>query len=209
MEDHGVDGLSPDGQVRMEAAPIWARRLADVGGRRAHSEAVHCERLFDAELQRERIARLRRERVRHHHPVRLALGNPPGLPADETVDRVPVLGLVQLELMALTFELVTPVLETVRPWDQDLTAPRGARLAGRVAVKDLAPAGRIRANPAAYLVKHDPLLAGRELDLFAGSHHREVSSAWYCASNRSSSSFFGNRKKTSTAPSRMATIPAV
>ena len=37
----------------------------------------------------------------------------------------------------------------------------------------------------------------------------DASSAWYAASSRSSSSRFGKRKKTSTAPSRMATIPAV
>ena len=36
-----------------------------------------------------------------------------------------------------------------------------------------------------------------------------VSSAWYWRSSRSSSSFFGKRKKTSVAPSRIATMPAV
>jgi len=37
----------------------------------------------------------------------------------------------------------------------------------------------------------------------------DVSSAWYAARSCSSSSFFGKRKKTSTAPSRIATAPAV
>jgi hypothetical protein len=36
---------------------------------------------------------------------------------------------------------------------------------------------RVRANATADLIQHGPLIAGRELDLFAGSHHREVSSA--------------------------------
>jgi hypothetical protein len=36
-----------------------------------------------------------------------------------------------------------------------------------------------------------------------------VSSAWYCASSRFSCTFLGNRRKTSAAPSRIATIPAV
>ena len=125
------------------------------------------------------------------------------------MDRVPVLRLVQLELMALPVELVAPVLQPVRPGDQDLAPARGARPAGRVAVEDLTPASRIGANPAADLVQDGSLVVGEELDLLARRHQPDVSSAWYCSSNRSSSAFFGKRKKTNTAPSRMATIPAV
>ena len=36
-----------------------------------------------------------------------------------------------------------------------------------------------------------------------------MSSLWYLASSSSSSCFFGKRKKTMTAPSRIATMPAV
>ena len=44
---------------------------------------------------------------------------------------------------------------------------------------------------------------------YGGDQPLAVSSAWYAARSRSSSSRFGKRKKTRTAPSRMATIPAV
>ncbi len=103
----------------------------------------------------------------HDHPVRLTVTNRPGLPADEAVDRVSVLGFVQLELMALPVELVAPVLQPVRPRDQDLTAARGARPAGWIAVEKVTPVGRIRANPAPDLVQDGSLVVGKELDLIA------------------------------------------
>jgi len=46
-------------------------------------------------------------------------------------------------------------------------------------------------------------------ELVFGLAGRDVSWAWYAARSCSSSSFFGKRKNTSTAPSRIAIAPAV
>jgi hypothetical protein len=79
----------------MGAGPEGTRVGADVGRRRLHGEAVFGELVRDAKLERERVARRRVEDVPEDHPVRLVLPRLPGCPADEAVDRVPVLGLAQ------------------------------------------------------------------------------------------------------------------
>ena len=63
----------------MSAAPVGGTRArADVRGRCPHPESAVRQRIFDAEREREGIARLRIEDVFHHDPVRLALGGGPG-----------------------------------------------------------------------------------------------------------------------------------
>jgi hypothetical protein len=95
------------------------------------------------------------------------------------VDCVPLVRLVQLELVSLAVELVAPVLEPVRPRNQDLSAAGWARLAGRVPVEQLPAARGIRAQPAAGVVDPRPLVdAGYELDLFAGGVQASRSSRW-------------------------------
>jgi hypothetical protein len=66
------------------------------------------------------------EDVFHHRPVRLALGGGPIGPADEAVDCISVLRLVQRKLVAPAVELVAAILKPVRPRDQYLTSARGA-----------------------------------------------------------------------------------
>src|SRR5207245_6389447 len=86
-----IDGCGPEGQVRMSAAPVGTRVRADAPGRCPHPESAVRWRIFDAEREREGIARLRIEDVLHHGPVRLALEGGPGSRADEAVDRVSML----------------------------------------------------------------------------------------------------------------------
>jgi hypothetical protein len=73
----------------------------------------------------------------------LALGGSPGSPADEAVDRVTVLRLVQWELVAPPVELEAAILQPVRPRDQHLTPARGAHLVGPVSVDKLPAAGGV------------------------------------------------------------------
>jgi hypothetical protein len=105
--------------------------------------------------------------MRHHDAVRVALCDLPGFPADETVDGVPALGLVERQLLGPAVELVPAVRNAVRPRDQELAAPRAAELVLAVAVEDGAAAGRVFPQAAADLDDDDPLVAMRELDLFA------------------------------------------
>ena len=82
------------------------------------------------------------------------------------------LGLVQRELVRAPVELVAAVLDAVRPRDEQLAAAGGTELAGAVAVEDRPLADGVR--PQARADAHDdgPLLAERELDLFARRIHR-------------------------------------
>jgi hypothetical protein len=74
------------------------------------------------------------EDVFHHRPVWLARGGGPGGPADEAVDCIAVLRLVERQLVALAVELVATIFKAVRPRDQYLTSARGAHLVGAVSV---------------------------------------------------------------------------
>jgi hypothetical protein len=58
----------------------------------------------------------------HHDSMWLMLGCSPGDPADEAVDCVAVLRLVQWKLVALPVEFVAAILQPVWPRDQHLTA---------------------------------------------------------------------------------------
>src|SRR5262245_17950640 len=192
----------------MGAGSVWTGDVTDIGRRGAYGETVEGERVLDAQRQAERISRPVGELVLHHRAVRLPFADSPALRPNEAVDRVLPLGFGQVELMALAVELVASVLQPVRPRDQDLTAAGATRLVGAVTVEDVDAVNGVLAQTAADLDDHRTLSTQCQLDLFAG-WSRYVSSAWYCASSRSSSLFLGNRKKTSVAPSRIATIPAV
>src|SRR5262249_59538241 len=108
------------------------------------------------------------EDVLHHDTVRLADGGGPGNPADEAVDRVAALRLVQRELVAAPVERVAAVLKPVRPRDQGLPSARGAHLVGPVSVDKVPTAGRGCAGaspaldrPRSPLPPHDPRLPAR------------------------------------------------
>src|SRR6516225_10143449 len=117
-----IDSCGPERQVRMSAASVGTRVRAEVPDRCPHPESAVRQRIFDANPERERIARLRVEDVFHHRPVWLALDGGPGGPTDEAVDCIAVLRLVQRELVALAVELVAAILKPVRPRDQYLTS---------------------------------------------------------------------------------------
>jgi hypothetical protein len=69
--------------------------------------------------------------------------------------------------MSLPIELVTAVLESVRPGDQQLASARGAHLADLIAVDEVVPPGRIRPQASAHLDDDGMLFPERELDLLA------------------------------------------
>src|SRR5262245_53079039 len=114
-QNQTIDSCGPERQVRMSAASVWTRIRAEVPGRCPHPKSAVRQRIFDANPERERIARLWMEDVLHHRPVWLALGGGPGDPADEAVDCIAVLRLVQRELVAPAVELVAAILKPVRP----------------------------------------------------------------------------------------------
>src|SRR5262252_4271408 len=127
----------------MSAASVGTRVRAEVPGRCPHPESAVRQRIFVANPEREGVARLWMEDVFHHGPVWLALCGGPGGPADEAVDCIAVLRLVQRELVALAVELVAAILQPVRPRDQYLTSARGTHLVGPVSVDKLPAAGGI------------------------------------------------------------------
>src|SRR5262245_25222290 len=142
-QNQTIDSCGPERQVRMSATSVGTRVRADVPGRCPHPESAVRQRIFDANSKREGIARLWMEDVFHHGAVWLALGGGPGRPADEAVDCIAVLRLVQRELVAPAVELVAAILKPVRPRDQYLTSARGAHLVGPVSVDKLPAAGGV------------------------------------------------------------------
>lgn len=133
-QNQTIDSCGPEREVGMSAASVGTRVRAEVPGRCPHPESAVRQRIFDANPERERIAWLWMEDVFHHRPVWLALGGGPVGPADEAVDCIAVLRLVQRELVAPAVELVAAILKPVRPRDQYLTSARGAHLVGPVSV---------------------------------------------------------------------------
>ena len=103
--------------------------------------------------------------VAHDHPVRLALGSGPVLPADEAVDRVARLGLVERELVPAATELVGPSLEPVRPRHQHLAPAGRAHLGEPVAVEQIGVPDPVRTQPSPHLDDDGPLLVGCDLGL--------------------------------------------
>jgi hypothetical protein len=107
------------------------------------------------------------EHVRQHDTFPCALGDVPCRPADEPVDRVPLLGLRQAQLMVPSGELVAAVLQSVRPRDQDLPAAGRAYLVRGVAVEHVLAVDAVRTDAAADLDDDDALPVVDQLDLLA------------------------------------------
>ena len=99
--------------------------------------------------------------------VGLALGDGPGGPTDEPVDRVTPLRFVERQLPRLAVEFIVAVCDPVWPWDQKLAPPRAAELLLAVAVQYRSVTVRVRAEAAADLDYDDTLVAVDELDLLA------------------------------------------
>jgi hypothetical protein len=79
----------------MSAASVGTRVRAEVPGRCPDPKSAVRQRIFDANPKRERIARLWMEDVFHDRAMGLALGGGPVGPADEAVDCIAMLRLVQ------------------------------------------------------------------------------------------------------------------
>lgn len=163
LEDDGVDRLGAERQVRVRTAAERTRAGPDVRRRGPHRETVVREGVLDAQREGERVARLRVEDVLHHDAARVALGDGPPGPADEPVDRVPVLGLGQCELVASTVELVRPLLDAVRPRHQHLSSTGRAHLVRAVSVEHVDITNGVRAQTAAEF--HDDCTLVSELDV--------------------------------------------
>ena len=149
----------------MGALPVGARTGADVRRGRLHPEPALGQRVLDGERERERVARLRVEHVLEDGAAGLLLPDRPAHPADEAVDRVVRLWLTQWKLIRAPVELVAPVLDPVRPGDQELPPGGAAHPVGGVAVEEVGAAGGVGAQAAADLDDHRPLVVGHELDL--------------------------------------------
>src|SRR5260370_36762481 len=94
----------------MSATSIGTWVRADVPRRCPHPESAVCQRIFDANSEREGIARLWMEDVFHHGPVWLALRGAPGCPANAAGPSRAHLRAVQPELRASAHSLTAAAL---------------------------------------------------------------------------------------------------
>src|ERR1700757_5231701 len=95
----------------------------------------------------------------HHGSMWLLLSCGPGCPADEAVDRVMALWLVQRELVAPSVKFIAAILQPVWPRDQYLTPARGAHFVGSVSVDKLLAARGIGAKSSTNLDDHRLLIS--------------------------------------------------
>src|SRR6185312_4046782 len=160
--------FGPEREVGVHPAPVRAGLASDIGGGGRHAQAFLGERILEPEGKRERIAGLRAKRVLQHDPVILALGRRPGGPADETVDGVARLELVERQLVLRAAELVRPVLDPVRPGDEHLPAAGAGHLFGAVAVEDVLASNGVGPQARTDLDDDDAPIPGAYLDLLAG-----------------------------------------
>ena len=105
----------------MSAAPKRAGVRAEVCGRCSHLEPDIRKGVLNANSEREWIAGLWMEHMFHHNSMWLTLDHGLGSPANEAMDRIAALRLVQWELVVPSIEVVAAILQPVRPRDQHLT----------------------------------------------------------------------------------------
>jgi hypothetical protein len=101
----------------------------------------------------------------HHGSMRLVLDCGPGCPADEAVDCVTALWLVQRELVAPSVKFVAAILQPIWPRDQYLTSARGAHFVGSISVDKLSAAHGVGAKSSTNLDDHCLLIPGCDRDL--------------------------------------------
>lgn len=123
LQRHLVDPTRVDGEIGMRAGAVRTCFFPDVGCLGPHRQAVVGQYVFHSQVERERKARLRMERVPQDDSVGLALGDDPGGPAHKTMNGVAALRLVERKLLGSAVELVAAVRDPVRPRDQELAAP--------------------------------------------------------------------------------------
>src|SRR5262245_11622787 len=93
--------------------------------------------IFDSNSAQARVSRFWPVHIFKHGSMGLTLGCGPGGPADEPVDCVAALRLVQWELVPPPVEFVAAILQPVRPRDQHLTPTRGAHFVRSISVDEL------------------------------------------------------------------------
>src|SRR5262245_61455396 len=159
-------------EVRMHPEAIGARVLPHVRRLHPHRETVIANRVLRSEIERERVTGSRVQSMLEHGAFGTLLRNPPLGPAHEPVDRVLALRLVDRQLVALSFELVGPVLDPVRPGREQLPAAGATDRNDAVTVEHRAVPDEVLTKAAAYAHDDDPLVLERELDLLSGRADR-------------------------------------
>src|SRR5262249_37118321 len=124
------------------------------------------------------------------------LGCGPGRPADEAVDCVTALWLIQWELVASSVKFVAAILQPVRPRDQYLTPTRRTHFVGSVSIDKLPAVHGVGAKSSTNLDDHCLLISGCDRDLLArwwdhrylssGHPHARAPSTNHCNGLRSS-----------------------
>ena len=155
---------------------------------------------FDLQVERERIPGLRMEDMTEQNAVRLALPHLPAEPADEAVDGIRVLRLVERKLVPAALELVASVLQPVGPRNEQLTPTPGRHLVDAVPVHDVLTVDRVRPQPSAYLDGDRALLGEHHLELLAERLHGATSAARADGRRRAASSPSQERALGTTAP---------
>ena len=99
--------------------------------------------------------------------VRPLRSNLPRRPADEPVDCVTCLGLIERKLVMATVEVVGAVLEAIRPRCEDLPSTRRADLIYVIAVDDVTAVDGVRTKSRADLGHDGVMRPEPDLVLFA------------------------------------------
>jgi hypothetical protein len=161
------------------AVGTWIR--AKVRGGRPYPKAAFRQGIFDIDFQRKWIAWLWIEHVFHHGSMWLLFRYGPGRPADEAVDCITTLWLVQRELVAPSVKFVAAILQSIWPGDQYLTTTRGAHLVGLVSIDKLPAARSVRAKASTNPDDHSLLISSRDRDLLTRwGDHCCLSSRFFC-----------------------------
>jgi ribokinase len=168
LEHAFVDQARPRREVGVLAGAERAGNLADVGRRNRDGEAVVGELVGDLHLDGERVSLHRVEACLHDDAIGLSLGELPGPPVQEPVDRVALLRLGQRDLILDAVEAVAAVGEAVGPGDQGSSVGAVADRPDRVALEHGSVPGQVLAHSATDLDDRRSLLAMSDLVLFAG-----------------------------------------
>lgn len=151
-----------------------AERAVPGGGR----EPFGAQPVHDTDIEEKRVAGLRAERRADRHGVVGAGEQIPQGPAQQSVDRVVLVRLVQWELQVSTVEVVTAAPHAVRPGDEQLSPPARDGRPGGEPVGDLrldaAFTGLDRAPDGRAVVRLAHPSGQRGIDLWLGEGTRYV-----------------------------------
>src|SRR6516165_3307074 len=158
----------------MSTTPVRTCVRAKVRGRCPHLETAVRKDIFDTDSKREWVTWLWIEYMFHHDSMWFPLGCGPGCPADEAVDCVTALWLIQRELVAPSIKFVAAVLQSVWPRDQYLTPARRTHFVSSVSVDKLPATRGVGAKSSTNLDDHGLLIPDCDRDLLTRwcDHHR-------------------------------------